>query len=150
MNSAAAPGTFSPHILLVDDNPHGLVARKQLLSDLGYRVTTVLSAEEALVCLENGTFAMVVTDYKMGRMDGVQLITRLRAANSGVKTILLSGYVDILGMTEESTGADAVLNKDAAELPNLLRAVKRLLRAEEPVRRKPPSSQRRTAAARHA
>lgn len=127
-------------ILLVDDNPHGLVARKKVLGDLGYQVETAGSAEEALIKVEKRGFHLVVTDYKMLRMNGVELISQLRANHPGVKTILLSGFVNILGMTVESTGANAVVNKDAAEVVNLTRAVERVLRPSSSVRRKPVKS----------
>jgi len=36
------------HILLVDDNNHGLIARKNVLEELGYKISTARSGEEAL------------------------------------------------------------------------------------------------------
>ena len=49
--------------------------------------------------------------------------------------ILLSGFVEPLGLTEQTTGADVVISKSAGEVNILIRAVGRLLR-------KPPESQR--------
>jgi hypothetical protein len=48
---------------------------------------------------------------------------------------LISGYTEPLGLTEENTGADIVLTKCASEVPQLLRAVKKVLRrpAKKPV-----------------
>jgi CheY-like chemotaxis protein len=137
-------------ILLVDDNPHGLVARKQLLSEQGHQVVSALSGEEALGLFAKQDFGLVVTDFKMSGMDGVALIAKLHQLKPEVKTILLSGFVDVLGMTEENTGADAVLNKDSGELPNLLRAVKRLAKSPAGIRRKQAASQKRALAARRA
>ncbi len=150
MNQPAAPPQNSFRILLVDDNPHGSHARKQVLGDVGYNVSVALSAEEALERMSTEKFDIVVTDYRMGKMDGVRFIERVRSLHEGVKTVLLSGFVGILGMTEKSTGADAVLNKDAGELPNMMRAVNRLLGVEDAVQRKPAGVQRRTMAARRA
>jgi len=42
--------------------------------------------------------------------------------------VLVSGFVDTLGMNEASTGADAVIQKSANEVTHLVRAVSRLLR----------------------
>ncbi len=151
MNQPPVAPQHSHKILLVDDNPHGSNARKQLLSDVGFTVDIALSGEAALDCLAAGSYDMVVTDYRMGKMDGVKLIERVRSLHVGVKTILLSGYVNVLGMTEKSTGADAVLNKDTAELPNLMRAVNKLLGvSDSAVPRKPAAMQGRAAAARRA
>jgi hypothetical protein len=60
-----------PQILLVDDNHQGLIARKSVLHELGYSVVTATGGEEALELLGRQSFDVIVTDYKMPRMDGV-------------------------------------------------------------------------------
>ena len=82
---------------------------------------------------------MVVTDYRMPRMNGGELIQRIRALEPGARIILLSGFVEPLGLTEQNTGADAVLIKSANEPAQLLRTVKHTV--NRPVR-KPPGSQK--------
>jgi len=76
----------------------------------------------------------VVTDYKMPRMDGLELIVRLREEDPDISIVLVSGFVDTLGMNEASTGADAVIQKSANEVTHLVRAVSRLLR-RKPVKK---------------
>src|SRR5579862_7598169 len=98
--------TCSPQILLVDDNPDGLVVRKALLDELGYRVQLAGNGEEGLKLYEASNFDVVVTDYRMPRMDGVELIGRIRKLNPNARIILLSGFVEPLGLTAENTGAD--------------------------------------------
>jgi CheY-like chemotaxis protein len=73
-------------------------------------------------------------------MDGVQVIRNIRATDPNARVILLSGFVEPLGLTEENTGADAVIAKSSHEPTNLVRAVKRLLNRTW---RKPPASQKR-------
>src|ERR1035441_9958 len=127
-------------ILLVDDNARGLTARKMILADNGYEVETALSGEEAWERFQEHSFDVVVTDLRMGGFDGVELIRRIRATDRPTGIILLSGLIDCLGMTTESSGADELINKSNKEVPELLRAVRKL--AARPRRRK-PSSQRR-------
>jgi CheY-like chemotaxis protein len=114
-------------ILLVDDNRLGLVARKSVLEEQGYQITTANQGEEGLQRFLGGSFDLVITDYKMPKMNGLELIERIRERSSGVPIILISGYVDGLGMTEDSTGADVVIPKNAHEVPHLVRSVNRLL-----------------------
>jgi CheY-like chemotaxis protein len=64
----------------------------------------------------------------MPRMDGLELIGRLRKHTPGLPIVLISGYVDTLGMNEASTGADVVIQKSANEVSHLIRGVNRLLR----------------------
>jgi CheY-like chemotaxis protein len=136
------PPAKTPEILLVDDNRQGLIARKSLLQELGYNISTATNGDEAMELLSKQNFDVVVTDFKMPRMDGVELIKRIRGAQAGAQVgariILLSGFVEPLGLTEQSTGADVVIVKSAGEVGQLMRVVKRLL--SEPPARKPAGS----------
>jgi len=133
----AAP---SAHILLVDDNRLGLVARKSVLEELGYHITTALEGTTALELYAAGKFDLVITDYKMPKMNGLELIRRIRERAANAPIILISGYADALGMNEENTGADAVIPKSANEVVQLVRCVNRLLR--HGAQKKPPARQR--------
>jgi CheY-like chemotaxis protein len=142
MRQPPAPQPDKHHeILLVDDNRQGLIARRSLLQELGYRICTAASGEEALELFSKQKFDLVVTDYKMPRMDGIELIRRIRSVHAGARIILLSGFVEPLGLCEETTGADLVISKSAGEVAHLTRAVKRLLN-RAPIRKPPASVQK--------
>jgi CheY-like chemotaxis protein len=129
-------------ILLIDDNRNGLLARKSVLSDQGYEVTTYSSPEDALEHLACNRFDLIVTDYRMPRMNGVELIAHVRAVTPAVPIVLVSGMVDVLGLNEKNTGADAVIAKNSSEVQHMVRTVKRLLH------RKPPKKSVRAQVAR--
>ena len=135
--TSATPST--PNILLVDDNSDGLLVRRCLLEEIGYCVQTAVNGEEGLKLFQAAKFDVVVTDYRMPRMNGVELIQRIRLLDPNARVILLSGFVEPLGLTEQNTGADAVIAKSANEPARLVRTVKRLV--NRPVR-KPPGSQK--------
>jgi len=126
-------------VLLVDDNRDGLLVRKAILEEQGFVLTTATNGEEALEIFAKGKFDLMVTDFKMPKLNGIELIRRVRPLDQALAIILISGFVDALGLDEKSTGADAVVNKGAHEIPNLLRAVTRLLAGTAPKR--PPTSQ---------
>ena len=132
--------TTRARILLVDDNANGLAARKSVLEELGYRIVTCTSGADALDQFASAKFDLVVTDYKMPRMDGLELIGRLRKSTPDLPIVLVSGYVDTMGMNEASTGADVVIQKSANEVSHLVRSVNRLLRRILPAK-KPAASQ---------
>jgi CheY-like chemotaxis protein len=141
MKISAAPHS---NILLVDDNQDGLLVRKALLEELGYCVQIASTGEEGLKLFEVTNFDVVVTDYRMPGMNGVELIGRIRTINANARVILLSGFVDPLGLTEGNTAADIVLAKSSNEAVHLIRWVKRLVNRVTP--RKPPSTQGGSAA----
>ena len=128
-------------ILLVDDNSLGLAARRSVLEELGHQVRTSGNAADALELCSKQIFDVVVTDYKMPRMNGVELIGRLRKLHPASAVILISGFTDTLGLDEATTGADIVLQKSNNEVPQLIRAVNRLLRKQQTPAKKPTGSQ---------
>ena len=129
----------TPNILLVDDNADGLLVRRSLLEEIGCCVQTAVNGEEGLKLFQASRFDVVVTDYRMPRMNGGELIQRIRLLEPNARIILLSGFVEPLGLTEQNTGADAVIAKSANEPARLLRTVRRLANR---VTRKPPGSQK--------
>lgn len=135
-SSTASPTAI---ILLVDDNKMGLAARRVVLEELGHTVVTASNGQDALNAVGAQTFDLVVTDWKMPKMDGIELIRRLREIQFAAPIVLLSGFADNAGMREDKTGADAVVQKSANEVQVLLSTVKRLL-TRKPAR-KPPTSQ---------
>ncbi len=131
----------SGRILLVDDNTLGLSARRSVLEELGHQVLTTGTPAEALeLCGKHG-FDVVVTDYKMPKMNGVEFIGRLRKLHPATAVILISGFTDTLGLDETTTGADIVLQKSNNEVSQLIRAVNRLLRKQQAPPKKAPGSQ---------
>jgi CheY-like chemotaxis protein len=139
-NSSKSPqSTMCGSILLVDDNKLGLSARRCVLEELGHHIATASNGADALEQFANHKFDLVVTDYKMPRMDGLELIAGIRKTAPELPVILISGFVDSLGLSEENTGADVVIQKSANEVSHLVRSVARLLR-KKPVK-KPAGSE---------
>jgi len=138
MKTAPAP---TPHVLLIDDNSDGLLVRRSLLQEAGCTVALARNGEEGLKIFDSEKFDMVVTDYRMPPgMDGIAVIGHIRGKDPNARVILLSGFVEPLGLNEENTGADIVIAKSSSEAAQLVRAVKRLLNRTV---RKQPASQKR-------
>jgi CheY-like chemotaxis protein len=120
-------------ILLVDDNRDGILARRSVLEELGYQVVTAGCGFDALQIAGERNFDLVITDYKMSPMDGLELISNLRGRNVKTPIILLTGFAESLGLRSGNTGADVVIQKSANEVTNLMRHTKRLLSPRKPV-----------------
>lgn len=149
MTGNAHKPTVHDKILLVDDNERGLRVRKVVLEELGYIVKAICCSVEALDLFRSEPFDLVITDYRMPRLNGIELIGRIREFKPRVPIVLISSLVDALGLSPENTGADIVIQKNANEIASLTRAVLRLLAGKlprKPAGRKPASAQRTRAA----
>src|SRR5689334_125488 len=95
-NSSSSSHSAAMHgrILLVDDNVSGSTARKTVLEELGHKIHVASSGADALEQFSQHKFDLVVTDYKMPRMDGLELIARLRKQQPEIRIVLVSGFVD--------------------------------------------------------
>ena len=118
----------APRILLIDDNRYGLPARRCALQEAGYEVETAGGGDAGLRMFYGGQFDAVVTDYRMPEVNGSQVLQAVREHNHRIPVVILSGQTKKLGLTEASTGADAVLSKGPAEERDLIRAIDRLMR----------------------
>ncbi len=133
-------------LLLIDDNRHGLAARKTILADRGYQVTTACSGEQGLEffesLLESEPFHMVVTDYRMPGIWGDEVVRRIKSTSPNIPVVILSGYATSLELTPELTGADLVLAKGPREQHELVRAVETLLPTSMKPQPKKPATER--------
>jgi PAS domain S-box-containing protein len=83
-------------ILVVDDDELVLINTVAMLEDLGHSVLAAGTGQEALAVLtEHPDIDLVLTDYAMPRMTGLQLIKRLQERGMKAPVILATGYAEI-------------------------------------------------------
>jgi len=80
-------------ILIVDDEKDILALLKRIIAeDTEYEVTTETSPLQALDRFKNQRFDMVITDLKMPKMDGIQLLGHLKKIGSDVSVVVMTAY----------------------------------------------------------
>ncbi|MFQ3192097.1 MAG: diguanylate cyclase (GGDEF)-like protein [Paraglaciecola sp.] len=83
-------------LLLVDDEPAILSALKRIFRHSGYQMLTAGSGAEALDILDgNGDIQVILTDFRMPKMTGGELLAEVNQRFSNVVGLILSGYADI-------------------------------------------------------
>lgn len=82
-------------VILVDDEPHVLSAGQQTLELAGLTVIPCPGAEEALRHVAEDWPGVVITDVKMPRTDGFQLLEKLRQQDADLPVVLVTGHGDI-------------------------------------------------------
>mgnify|MGYP006285263367 CR=1 FL=1 len=107
----------SEHVLLVDDEKHIMELEKQVLENLGYRITARTSSVEALEAFQAAPmrFDILVTDQTMPNMSGINLVKAARQLRSDLPAILCTGYSErMIHDKLEAAGIQAVLLKPIA------------------------------------
>lgn len=89
-------------LLIVDDEPNVLVMFEKFLVSKSYNVATATNALEALRTCKKVKYDLVLSDYNMRGMNGVELVRELHATQPGLPVILMSGAADM------RTAADAL------------------------------------------
>jgi DNA-binding NtrC family response regulator len=79
-------------VLVVDDEKNQREIYMLILEDAGYDVTTAQSGEHALRLARENKFDLVLTDYKMTGMDGVQLVAELTDVDPSIIVVMMTAH----------------------------------------------------------
>ena len=115
-------------ILLAEDEHSLSQAVVALLEKSNYSADTVYDGEEALAYLEAGNYDGVILDIMMPKMDGLEVLRRLREQGNPVPVLLLTAKSEVEDkVTGLDTGANDYLTKpfSTAELMARIRAMTR-------------------------
>jgi len=114
-------------ILIVDDAAATLEVLQRYLMAAGYQVFTASSVAEALEILESRALELVITDLKMPKVSGLDLVRHVRENFKETEVMMITGYPSIEGAVNAvKTGAEEFLAKPFTE-EELLAAVRRVL-----------------------
>ncbi len=80
------------HVLVVDDEETIVTVVRGILEADGYTTVAALSAEVALEIFAINKVDMVITDIRMGGMDGFELMRRLKMLDENLNVIVLTGF----------------------------------------------------------
>ena len=84
-------------VLLVEDDPSVRKLISAMLDSHAYRVLAAGDGAEALATssLFEGRIDLVITDFGLGEMNGLELADRLSARRPGLRVLIISGYTEI-------------------------------------------------------
>ncbi|MBM4079053.1 MAG: sigma-54-dependent Fis family transcriptional regulator, partial [Planctomycetes bacterium] len=87
---------MTPHppatILIVDDEPNTRVVLRKLLASHSYQVDAAKDAQEALAWLDQHACDVMLIDYKMPGMNGIELAHAVRQRQPDIKTIIVTAH----------------------------------------------------------
>jgi CheY-like chemotaxis protein len=113
MNESTVPPIASPKlILVVDDAPQVAEIIEVTLSQLGHKVETAEDGNEALRRFEPGKYDLVITDYAMPKMNGVELAMAIRKRAPGQLILLITAFAFSIAANDATQlPVDSVLRK---------------------------------------
>ena len=120
-------------VLCVDDDPGIRDLLKEIIARLGHSTITAVDGIDALGKLADGHFDIVITDINMPRMDGLELIKRIKTDFDDVDVIVITAfemtykYTDIIAL-----GASDFISKPF-NVNELEAKLNRILRERRPV-----------------
>jgi len=116
-----------PLIYLVDDQPLLLDLAEMSLLSGGYKLKKFLDPEAALESFLDARSkpSLLITDYAMGKMNGLELVDRCKAVKPDLKTILVSGTAGAEIMLESEVKVDRFVGKpyQPSSLADLVRQI---------------------------
>lgn len=106
------------NILVVDDEVDVLEALARALRLSGHRVSKAQDAETALKLCEDHSFDVVVLDYIMPSISGIELLNKIRDFQPTIRSVIVSGKIDtqlsedaVVEELRDRIEADAYLHK---------------------------------------
>ena len=119
------------NILVVDDEPKICQFLETLLQREGHRVTSVHRGTDALARIEQETYDLIITDLKMPGIDGLELVSRVKAIQSTIPVVMVTGYATVeTAVKAMRHGADDYVTKPF-NLDELRKVVDRTLQAAQ-------------------
>ena len=135
------------HILIVDDEVVLLNSIKIVLQNLGYHVTTATSGEQALeyLVLHRGGSQtdLVVVDYLMPKMDGLELTKELRKSFPHLPVLIMTAYADTKLVIEALRNHCNGFIEKPFSPQQLVEEIDNLIRQHTPSRNDPTPHERR-------
>ena len=87
-------------LLIVDDEKVAMKNLEQVMKKEGYAVTATQSGGNALALLEKQPFDVVLTELRMEKVDGMQILKRCRESHPDTEVILITGYATLESAVE--------------------------------------------------
>ena len=121
------PDSKKESILVVDDTPNALELLQRKLNSQGYQVYTAPDVAQAIKILESTPVDLVITDLKMPKVSGLDLVRHIRENLKDTEVMMITGYATIEGAVKAiKVGAEEYLPKPFTD-EELFSAVRRVL-----------------------
>ena len=118
-------------ILVAEDEGLAAMAIEDMLKDAGFDVLLAVDGQQALELASEHPFDLLLTDLRMPRLSGNELVRKLREGRPGLPVVVMTGYAPPggVGALQSGHGPMVLLNKplDPEELLDNVRLLTGML-----------------------
>lgn len=82
-------------ILIIDDNNDICLLLERFLGKQGYKTASVQRGEDGLVLLRKEAFELVICDFKLPDLDGLEMLRRIKVMHPTTAVVIITGYSDV-------------------------------------------------------
>jgi CheY-like chemotaxis protein len=113
-------------ILVVDDEPQVADTVRMVLAMSGHKVEVVQSARRALEVYEAGKYDLVISDFSLGNMNGLELAREIKQKCATQKFILITAYAESMSLKKEGMACIDFLMSKPFPLTQLQEALEKV------------------------
>lgn len=115
---------MTKHVLLVDDDSHGLSILTEIFGELGFQTVSAASGQAATALLEsNAPIDLVVTDVNMPEVTGLDVFEAARRRDPALPVLYITGYIPPPLQQVLAQASRTVVLQKPFEFSSLLRAL---------------------------
>jgi two-component system response regulator HydG len=115
------------HLLIVDNDATATYVFERHFKNQGYTVSVAHTSETAFVLSQTEPIDLIVSDFRMPDMNGLELIRLMRKKKENLPALLWTGFIEHETLKNNQLGVEVVAKSNG--LPVLLRRVEELLGA---------------------
>lgn len=130
------------HLLIIDDDVDICALLKRFFERKGYLIDTAFTAKEGISLSEKNTYDLILTDFRLPDIDGLEVIKSLKSTHPRRPVIVITGYSDVKQAIEAiRLGAEEYVTKPIYPEEILLHVQKALQKQNQPSA--PPKTEKR-------
>lgn len=114
-------------ILIIEDKIAAAFPLQELLKENGYSTDLAVSGREALLKFSRKSYDLMLTDYRLPDMDGVELMKEFRTRSPEINVVFLTGYDALLRREKIKTGPKCQIVEKSVNPGKILQTIKAML-----------------------
>ena len=115
-------------VLVVDDEPQSCLGLESVFLLEGYKVTKAYNAEQGFLETEEQEFDLIVTDFQMPGMDGLELIRNVRYKTPDMPCLMVTAFNELSLTRDIAAMARCEILEKPLKLKPLRQAIRKLVR----------------------